>query len=138
MCFEGLAGSIHTVDCNISIMCLTNLDCKDPTEPGVWWRDDAEWKLYNATHAAAIQGAIADGASRVELGRVVSSKYGCGVRYAVDLTRMIQINQATGYERNIKLVKAPATPGIVPAPADAKYESVIEEQQMVRCDSQTS
>ena len=112
----------------IDVMCLNaNASCEDPTSPGVWWRDDADWKQYDAAQAAAIQKGIADGAARVDMGTVVSSKYSSGARYVVELSTMKQINLTTGYSRDVKVVKAPpATPVTSPA-ADDHHTGIKEE-----------
>ncbi|KAG0607775.1 hypothetical protein M758_8G054100 [Ceratodon purpureus] len=103
-------------------MCLEA--CEDPTSPGVWWRDDAEWKQYDASKAAAIEKGIADGASRVDLGSVSSLKYTGGARYVVDLCTMKQINLGTNYTRDVKIIKVPDTSVTAPA---ADNKSVQEE-----------
>jgi hypothetical protein len=106
----------------IDIMCLnTNVSCEDPVSPGVWWRDDADWKQYDAAQAAAIQKGIADGAARVDLGTVVSSKYSSGAGYVVELS-------TTGYSRDVKVVKVPpATPVSSPAASDDHHTSIKDE-----------
>ncbi|KAG0607798.1 hypothetical protein M758_8G055800 [Ceratodon purpureus] len=103
-------------------MCLEA--CEDPTSPGVWWRDDTEWKQYDVSKAAAIERGIADGASRVDLGSVSSLKYTGGARYVVDLCTMKQINLGSNYTRDVKIIKVPGTSVTTPA---ADYKSVQEE-----------
>lgn len=92
-------------------MCIT-AQAADPTKPGVWWRDDADWKLYDVLQSAAILTAIAGGVSKVDLPGVASLKYKGGATYKVDLYNMKQINVASGYTRDVKVVlkAAPGTP----------------------------
>lgn len=91
-------------------MCITKA-CEEPTAEGVWWRDDAEWRQYDAAQAAIIQRAIKDGTKRVQLGNLASSKYARGASYVVDLTTMKQLNVASGYTRDVKIVVSNAPAG---------------------------
>ena len=106
-------------------MCLTAI-CADPTSPGVWWRDDADWKQYDAAQAAAIQRAVAAGTLKVELGNVVSSKHAGGARYVIDLVTMKPINIASGLQRDVKIVKPGAPPETSTAAVDGTVMKELE------------
>eukprot|EP00897_Mesotaenium_endlicherianum_P007327 jgi/Mesen1/6622/ME000034S06075 len=83
-------------------MCLT--DCPDPTTSGVWWRDNAEWRRYDAAALQAILQGLADGVSVVKLGTYTSSAYPGGASYIADLRKLNQRNVSSGEEREIKIV----------------------------------
>ncbi|XP_024539172.1 uncharacterized protein LOC112349277 [Selaginella moellendorffii] len=100
-------------------MCITK-ECADPTEPGVWWREDDQWVQYPPDIALSIKLAKskldssssnpADGkkqggeAKDVEIGFHNSTKYPNGMPYKIDLERMHQVNVRSGYRREIKIV----------------------------------
>ncbi|KAJ7541022.1 hypothetical protein O6H91_10G041800 [Diphasiastrum complanatum] len=94
-------------------MCIL-LPCPDPTTPGVWWRDDASWVLYDTTSAQRILSAAAAGSRRVELGRIVSAVHTNGATYFVDLTNMRQVNASSWQGRDIKIVEENAAPNTPP------------------------
>lgn len=107
-------------------MCITK-ECEDPTAPGIWWRDDAEWKKYGVLQESCIRSHMTSKrtgrtSSLAKLGLVYSSKYPSGSRYVVDLGSMKQINLRTGFTRDIKVVNAPAT-----APTSAEFDRIKEE-----------
>lgn len=79
----------------------------DPVVSGVWWRDDKEWKLYEAKEAAAIRLAVAEGLPSIDLGYVVSPVHARGAHYVVDLQEMTQKNVHTGHIRDVKIVNEP-------------------------------
>lgn len=94
---------------------------------GIWWRDDAEWKQYDAPQAAAIQRGIADRANRVELGNLVGTKYPGGAQYVVDLCTMKQINVASRFTRDIKVVKADPATAVTAAVTTSDDISTVKE-----------
>lgn len=62
--------------------------CKiaDPTEKGVWWKDETKWVLYSPEDARKILRAKKNGDSNITLGSVKSVKYPSGKLYAIDLS----------------------------------------------------
>lgn len=92
-------------------MCITG-QCADPTQPGVWWRDDASWRLYDVESMRAILLALLKGKGSVELGGVQSAARppgDGGASYNVDLKKMQQTNKATRHARAIKIILPPAS-----------------------------
>lgn len=82
--------------------------CKiaDPTEKGVWWKDDTKWVLYSPEDARKILRAKKNGALNITLGSVKSAKYPSGKLYAIDLVAMKQTNVNTGFSRDIKIINS--------------------------------
>lgn len=86
-------------------MC-NDADIADPTENGVWWKDDTKWVLYSPENARCILRAKEDGDPNIVLGSVKSSKYSSGKVYAIDLVAMKQTNVHTGFSRDIKIINS--------------------------------
>lgn len=82
--------------------------CKiaDPTEKGVWWKDETKWVLYSPEDARKILRAKKNGDSNITLGSVKSVKYPSGKLYAIDLVAMKQTNVNTGFSRDIKIINS--------------------------------
>lgn len=82
--------------------------CKiaDPTEKGVWWKDDTKWVLYSPEDARKILRAKKNGDSNITLGSVKSAKYPSGKLYVIDLVAMKQTNVNTGFSRDIKIINS--------------------------------
>ena len=76
----------------------------DPTEKGVWWKDDTKWVLYSPEDARKILRAKKNGDSNITLGSVKSAKYPSGKLYAIDLVALKQTNVNTGFSRDIKII----------------------------------
>lgn len=85
--------------------------CKiaDPTEKGVWWKDETKWVLYSPEDARKILRAKKNGDSNITLGSVKSAKYPSGKLYAIDLVAMKQTNVNTGFSRDIKIINSGPT-----------------------------
>lgn len=86
-------------------MC-NDADIADPTENGVWWKDDTKWVLYSPDYAKCILRAKENGDPNILLGSVKSSKYPSGKVYAIDLVAMKQTNVHTGFSRDIKIINS--------------------------------
>lgn len=82
--------------------------CKiaDPTEKGIWWKDDTKWVLYSPEDARKILRAKKNGDSNITLGSVKSAKYPSGKLYVIDLVAMKQTNVNTGFSRDIKIINS--------------------------------
>ncbi|CAM6114303.1 unnamed protein product [Calypogeia fissa] len=87
-------------------MCILG-NCEDPTEQGVWWRDDTKWRLYGADHQALIKSAIAEGLAEIDLGTIVSRVHPSGEKYILDLEVMEQESVTRGQRRPVMVVDAP-------------------------------
>ncbi|CAI5535422.1 unnamed protein product [Closterium sp. Naga37s-1] len=87
-------------------MCIL-LPCADPAAPGVWWRDDAQWRRYPPHLENAVRDAIARRLPSVDLGTFVSDGYPNGARYTADLRAMKQRNAQSGYAREIRGLQLP-------------------------------
>merc|ERR1711920_488870 len=111
-------------------MCITK-ECADPTQPGVWWREDDKWVRYNAKHSEAILSAYRQlNASAnpqqttiVPLGPIASSIHPSGHSYTVVLPQLKQKNDGSGYSRDVKIVHAPVSASKNPS---AKASSASE------------
>lgn len=101
--------------------------CKiaDPTEKGVWWKDDTKWVPYSSEDARKIRKAKKNGEANIRLGSVKSAKYPSGKLYAIDLVAMKQTNVNTGFSRDIKII----TSG--PTDYQEDVESSDEEDEVV-------
>ncbi|GLJ16729.1 hypothetical protein SUGI_0287730 [Cryptomeria japonica] len=78
----------------------------DPTEKGVWWKDDGQWVRYPPEMAAKIERAKRNGDTNVMVGPLISSRYPSGTNYAIDLLTMKQKNLTTGFSRDVKIIPA--------------------------------
>lgn len=78
----------------------------DPTEKGVWWKDDMQWVRYPTEIAAKIERAKKNGELSIMVGPFISSRYPSGTNYAIDLHTMKQKNLSTGFSRDIKIIPA--------------------------------
>ncbi|MCO5552397.1 hypothetical protein L7F22_005908 [Adiantum nelumboides] len=83
-------------------MCIT-AECADPTEVGVCWRDDADWKHYSRASMRAILQALLKGASSLYLDLASRAHPRC-ISYHIDLKKMEQTNTSSGHKRAIKLI----------------------------------
>jgi len=92
----------------------------DPTEKGVWWKDDTKWVLYSPEDARKILRAKKNGDSNITLGSVKSAKYPSGKLYAIDLVSMKQTNVNTGFSRDIKIIN--------PGPSDDQGDVESDEE----------
>lgn len=104
-------------------MCITK-ECADPTEPGVWWREDDKWVRYNAQHSDAILASFRQLNNSthqvlVPLGAIASGIHPSGHSYTVVLPELVQRNDRSGYTREVKIVDAsvnkPASGPLVPS-----------------------
>lgn len=85
--------------------------CADPTQPGVWWREDnvgfirkgKRWVRYPVHLEQAILAAYAAGQHEVE-GRIASAKYPHGATYSIDLDTMKQTNTSSGHKREVFII----------------------------------
>ncbi|CAI6000759.1 unnamed protein product [Closterium sp. NIES-64] len=103
-------------------MCIL-LPCADPAAPGVWWRDDAQWRRYPPHLENAVRDAIARRLPSVDLGTFVSDGYPNGARYTADLRAMKQRNAQSGYAREIRVIGA-----ALPAPAPSQALGMPNQQ----------
>jgi hypothetical protein len=85
----------------------------DPVAPGVWFRDDYEWVLYNAPSAKMITDAYVDAEKTLDL-TIKSGVHPSGARYKVDLRIMQQTNVSSGMVRPVKIVM-PETTAVIKA-----------------------
>jgi hypothetical protein len=85
----------------------------DPVAPGVWFRDDYEWVLYNATSAKMITDAYVDAEKTLNL-TIKSGVHPSGARYKVDLRTMQQTNVSSEMVRPVKIVM-PETTAVIKA-----------------------
>ena len=86
-------------------MCIT-CACADPTQPGVWWREDDRWVRYPAHLEQAILAAKFAGQHAVvlPLGQITSAKFPHGATYTINLGTMQQSNASSGYIRDVLIV----------------------------------
>ncbi|GJP46399.1 hypothetical protein CLOM_g5691 [Closterium sp. NIES-68] len=103
-------------------MCIL-LPCADPATPGVWWRDDAQWRRYPLHLENAIRNAISRGLPSLDLGTFTSDVYPNGARYTADLRAMRQRNVGSGYARDIRVIGGPP-----PAPAPSQALGMPSQQ----------
>ncbi|CAI7930036.1 unnamed protein product, partial [Closterium sp. NIES-54] len=103
-------------------MCIL-LPCADPAAPGVWWRDDAQWRRYPPHLENAVRDAIARRLPSVDLGTFASDVYPNGARYTADLRAMKQRNAQSGYAREIRVIGA-----ALPAPAPSQALGMPNQQ----------
>eukprot|EP00897_Mesotaenium_endlicherianum_P000427 jgi/Mesen1/10385/ME000081S09775 len=100
-------------------MCIV-VPCADPVQPGVWWRDDAQWRLYTPAQQQQIRAARAQGVAAVDIGIITSAVYPAGARYVVNVRTMLQTNVSSGYTRQLRILdQAAGVPRValgVPAP----------------------
>lgn len=107
-------------------MCITHA-CADPTQPGVWWREDDRWVRYPRRIEQAILVAEAAGTEKQQaellpLGQIVSAKYPHGPTYNINLRTMAQTNASSGYSRDVKIV--PQASNITYAARLARYKII--------------
>ena len=86
-------------------MCIRG-SIPNPTEAGVWWRDDDVWCIYSPAQQAQIHLAIQENRTSVDLGSIISDAHPEGANYVVDLQNMQQRNTSsgTGMARPVLLV----------------------------------
>ncbi|GAQ77964.1 hypothetical protein KFL_000060290 [Klebsormidium nitens] len=95
-------------------MCITG-QIPDPTTPGVWWRDDTVWRLYQNAHADVIKQGIQNGLASVTLYGVQNCVQPVhGETYTVNL-RGMQQRSPRGFLRTVLIVGAAAAAGGPPA-----------------------
>eukprot|EP00897_Mesotaenium_endlicherianum_P009889 jgi/Mesen1/8929/ME000548S08431 len=87
-------------------MCLLT-PCADPVQPGVWWRDDTQWRLYTPAQQQQIRAARANGLAAVDIGVIASAVYPAGARYTVNVQTMQQTNVGSGYSRQLRILDQP-------------------------------
>jgi len=95
----------------------------DPTEKGVWWKNDTNWELYSPENARKILRAKKNGDMNITLGSVKSAKYPSGKLYAIDLVAMKQTNLNTGFSREIKIIN--------PGPTDDQEDVESDEEDEI-------
>eukprot|EP00270_Netrium_digitus_P002817 TRINITY_DN13191_c0_g1_i1.p1 TRINITY_DN13191_c0_g1~~TRINITY_DN13191_c0_g1_i1.p1 ORF type:complete len:263 (-),score=51.36 TRINITY_DN13191_c0_g1_i1:157-945(-) len=85
-------------------MCITFYPCADPVAPGIYWRNDRAWCLYDEQSLKIIKEARARGAQNAVLGAICSPVYPNGANYIVDLWKLEQTNSRSGQTREVKIV----------------------------------
>jgi hypothetical protein len=84
-------------------MCITG-QLPDPITAGVWWRDDAVWRLYQDAQANLIRQARQNGQASVNLHGVLNCiQPVIGEAYTVDL-RTMQQRSPRGFLRPVLIV----------------------------------
>ncbi|GAQ77965.1 hypothetical protein KFL_000060300 [Klebsormidium nitens] len=91
-------------------MCITG-QIDDPATPGVWWREDDEWRRYGSTHADVIKEGVRNGLTWVTL-EGLSDVDGeeLGETYTVDL-RIMQQKSPRGFMRPVLVVDGAGATG---------------------------
>ncbi|CAM6118791.1 unnamed protein product [Calypogeia fissa] len=84
-------------------MCVLQ-PCANPTQVGVWWRDDTKWCLYSASHQALIRQGIKNNLQQIDLGTIVSNVHPNGARYVVNLQTMDQVAVSSGQRRPVMVI----------------------------------
>jgi hypothetical protein len=85
-------------------MCITH-ECVDPTQPGVWWREDDRWVQYPALlEQTILVNETAVPAIKLQLGQLTSAKFPHGATYYINFATMQQTNASSGYSRDVKIV----------------------------------
>ncbi|GJP29367.1 hypothetical protein CLOM_g16485 [Closterium sp. NIES-68] len=85
-------------------MCINFLPCSEPEVPGIYWRDDDEWRPYDRATSRAILKAASLGLSSVSLGVFTSSVYPNGQSYTLNLVTMEQINPVSDQGRPVLVI----------------------------------
>ena len=85
-------------------MCITFRPCREPDLPGIYWRDDDEWRPYDRKTSLAILRAAGQSLQSVFLGVITSRVYPNGSTYMLNLATMKQTNSRSGQERPVLFV----------------------------------
>ncbi|CAI5999800.1 unnamed protein product [Closterium sp. NIES-64] len=85
-------------------MCITFRPCSEPDLPGIYWRDDDQWRPYDRATSRAILKAASLGLRNVSLGIFTSNVYPSGATYTLDLQSLQQRNTRSGQERPVLII----------------------------------
>ena len=111
-------------------MCITFYPCAEPVCPGVYWRNDRNWELYDMATSKKILMAAEEKNQKVHLGNFPSPVYPGGAVYEADLSTMQQYNVRSGQPRAIRIVK---DPGSTPCLTDADVKKMFDQVQSTPC-----
>ncbi|GJP29365.1 hypothetical protein CLOM_g16483 [Closterium sp. NIES-68] len=85
-------------------MCITFRPCSEPDLPGIYWRDDDQWRPYDRATSRAILKAASLGLSNVSLGIFTSNVYPSGATYTLNLQSLQQRNSSSGQQRPVLII----------------------------------
>ncbi|CAI7808963.1 unnamed protein product [Closterium sp. NIES-54] len=130
-------------------MCITFRPCSEPDLPGIYWRDDDQWRPYDRATSRAILKAASLGLRNVSLGIFTSQVYPSGATYTLDLQSLQQRNTGSGQERPVLIIPrltltelsaAVVTPSVVwnriiNAFTTEAYVQHVVKQRATKCNS---
>ncbi|CAI5943896.1 unnamed protein product [Closterium sp. NIES-64] len=85
-------------------MCINFLPCSEPDVPGIYWRDDDQWRPYDRATSRAILKAASLGLQEVNLGVFTSKVYPNGQSYTLNLQTMEQRNPTADQGRPVLVI----------------------------------
>ncbi|CAI5999802.1 unnamed protein product [Closterium sp. NIES-64] len=84
-------------------MCLHFPPIADPVVPGIYWRDEEDWKQYDRTTTRAIIKAASQGLTSMHMD-FTSKVHPKGAKYKLDLQGLQQKNTKTGQKRPVLVI----------------------------------